>query len=55
LIKSSFQGLSVAIKTMGIVKEMMEIWLNEVCDTVTSLIRINIGQKEKKIASSLFL
>ena len=31
-IKRSFQGLSVAIKTVGIVKELVEIWLNEVCD-----------------------
>jgi len=28
----SYQGLSVAIKTMGIIKELMEIWLNEVCE-----------------------
>ena len=28
----SFQGLSVAIGTMRIVKELMEIWPNEVCD-----------------------
>jgi len=27
-----FQGLSVAIKTVGIVEELMEIWPNEVCD-----------------------
>jgi len=32
LIKRSFQGLSVAISTMRIIKELMEIWLNEVCD-----------------------
>ena len=24
-----------AIKTVGIIEELMEIWLNEVCDTVT--------------------
>jgi len=26
------QGLFIAIKTMGIVKELIEIWPNEVCD-----------------------
>jgi len=28
----SFQGLSVAFDTVKIVKDLMEIWLNEVCD-----------------------
>ena len=28
----SFQGLLGAIKTVRIVKELMEIWPNEVCD-----------------------
>jgi len=32
-IERSFQGLLGAVKTVGIVKELMEIWLNEVCDT----------------------
>jgi len=32
LIERSFQGLSVAAKTMRINEELMEIWLNEVCD-----------------------
>jgi len=32
LIERSFQGLFVAIKTVRIVKELVEIWLNEVCD-----------------------
>jgi len=32
LIERSFQGLSVAIETVRIVEELMEIWLNEVCD-----------------------
>ena len=36
-IKRSFQGIFVAIETMGIVKELMEIWLNEVCDITPSL------------------
>jgi len=33
LIERSFQGLSGAIETVEIIKELMEIWLNEVCDT----------------------
>ena len=36
-IKRSFQGLSVAIETVRIVKELMEIWPNEVCDITLSL------------------
>jgi len=32
LIERSFQGLSGAVETMGIVEELMEIWPNEVCD-----------------------
>jgi len=31
-IKRSFQGLSVAIETVRINEELMEIWPNEVCD-----------------------
>jgi len=34
LIESSFQGLSVVFEAVRIVKELMEIWLNEVCDTL---------------------
>jgi len=33
-IESSLQGLSVAIKTVRINEELMEIWLNEVCDKI---------------------
>jgi len=32
LIERSFQGLFVAIKTVRIVEELMDIWPNEVCD-----------------------
>ena len=32
--KRSLQGLSVAIETVRIIKELVEIWLNEVCDRV---------------------
>ena len=31
-IERSFWGLSVAFETVRIVEELMEIWLNEVCD-----------------------
>ena len=40
-----------AIKTMGIIKELMEIWPNEVCNTYESLsshASINKKRKEKK-------
>jgi len=33
LIERSFQGLSVAIETMRIIEELVEIWPNEVCDS----------------------
>ena len=33
LIIRSFWGLFIAVETMRIVEELMEIWLNEVCDT----------------------
>jgi len=32
-IERFFQGLSIAIETMRIVKKLMEIWPNEVCDS----------------------
>ena len=31
--KRSFQGLSIAIETVRIVEELVEIWPNEVCDS----------------------
>jgi len=34
LIERSFQGLSIAIKTVEIIEELVEIWPNEVCDTL---------------------
>jgi len=33
LIERSFEGLSVAIETVKIIKELVEIWPNEVCDS----------------------
>jgi len=35
LIERSFQGLSVAVETMRIIEELVEIWPNEVCDIDT--------------------
>ena len=32
--KRSFQELAVAIETVRIIKELMKIWPNEVCDTI---------------------
>jgi len=34
LIERSFQGLLGAVETMRIVKELMKIWPNEVCDSI---------------------
>jgi len=39
LIKRSFQGLSGAIETVRIVKELVEIWPNEVCDKNSEVIK----------------
>jgi len=36
LIERSFQGLSIAIETVRIVEELVEIWPNEVCDNLAS-------------------
>ena len=35
LIERSFQELSVAIETVRIIEELVEIWPNEVCDTAS--------------------
>jgi len=35
----SFQGLSIAVETVRIVKELMEIWPNEVCDSLENIVR----------------
>jgi len=42
-IERSFQGLSVAIETVRIIEELMEIWPNEVCNTVKSLTEVNVN------------
>ena len=36
-IKRSFQGLFVAVETVRIVEELVEIWPNEVCDILIVL------------------
>ena len=33
MIERSFEGLSVAVETVKIIKELVEIWPNEVCDS----------------------
>ena len=38
MIERSFQGLLGAIETVRIVEELVEIWLNEVCDIDSSCI-----------------
>jgi len=53
-IERSFQGLPVAIKTVGIVKELMEIWLNEVCD-ILSTSNLFWGMMVPFLPSFLFL
>ena len=44
MIERSFQGLSGAVETMGIVEELMEIWLNEVCDSFTRMFYYHMSQ-----------
>ena len=51
MTERSFQGLSVAIETIRIVKELIEIWSNEVCDTRTSRSR-GIHQSAEHLVSS---
>jgi len=33
-IERSFQGLSIAVETVRIIEELVEIWPNEVCDNL---------------------
>jgi len=59
LIERSFQELSGAVKTMRIIKELIEIWPNEVCDTVmwVKLFAVYIGKGTGsflKVIKSLF-
>jgi len=50
LIKRSFQGLSIAIDTMRIVEELVEIWPNEVCDTLVVYVRGTLGEASSHTA-----
>ena len=34
-----FQGLSIAVETVRIVEELVEIWSNEVCDRLMKAMR----------------
>ena len=43
LIERSFQGLSIAIETVRIDRELMEIWPNEVCDIIQHVIDKSLG------------
>ena len=52
-IERSFQGLSVAIKTVRIDEELMEIWPNEVCDIVLILYYGFLSRRTKHSLSSL--
>jgi len=57
LIERSSKGLLGAVKAMGIVKELMEIWPNEVCDTLsvgkrgTSVESVPYGKGQRKRGS----
>jgi len=46
LIKRSFQGLFVAIETMRIIKKLIKIDLNKVCNNKQVLELFLIGYKE---------
>jgi len=48
LIERFFQGLSVAIETVRIDGELMEIWPNEVCDT--SAVRKDVPYRRNRLA-----
>jgi len=43
-LKGLFKGLSMAIKAMKIIEELIEIWLNEVCNTPLVLQRLRLWQ-----------
>jgi len=57
----SFQGLSIAIETVEIVKELVEIGLNEICNTFPILlprtcfsIKLNLDRYKVYLACLLF-
>jgi len=47
-----FQGLSGTIRTIEIIEELMEIWLDEVCDNW--FLRVEIYKEEYKKKNLLF-
>ena len=49
MIERSFQGLSIAIETVRIVEELMEIWPNEVCDRKLSWCECKEKTEEKAV------
>jgi len=51
MTERSFQGLSVAIETIRIVKELIEIWPNKVCNIRASGSR-GIHQSAEHLVSS---
>jgi len=55
LIKRSFQGLSVAIETVRIVEELVEIWPNEVCDTLPLIMKLINNIDSKKVFTKIDL
>ena len=50
-IERSFQGLSVAIKTVRINKELVEIWPNEVCDSLRWNSAVSSGAETLEVDS----
>ena len=48
-IKRSFWGLFVAFETVRIIKELIEIWLNEVCDKNTWKNRKNLENTKELV------
>jgi len=55
LIKRSFQGLSIAIETVRIVEELVEIWPNEVCDTLPLIMELINNIDSKKVFTKMDL
>ena len=49
-IERSFRGLSIAIETMRIDEELMEIWPNEVCDS--KIAKLQAGIKPTALCSA---
>ena len=50
-IERSFQGLSIAIETVRINEELMEIWPNEVCDSLRWNSTVSSGAETLEVDS----